>query len=85
MFKKIFNFVLFACYLTSLTEPSKTIYFKLIKFRGEDGCIQANVTEHIAYRFGAKEGTCIQNGCNVYFGQKYIPFCCMTEGYKCSL
>lgn len=66
----------------NIVSPNK-IYYKMMKLSGKKGCVQASVSQTIAHRFGATIGTCAEQKCFEYKGQRVIPFCCSVEGYGC--
>ena len=60
-----------------------TTYFKFIKHKNKNLCVEANTTQRVANTFNAIPGFCSQQNCTIYKGVYTLPFCCKVYGYEC--
>ena len=66
-----------------VTASQKSIHHKMINISGKKSCVEAVVSSSTASRFGAHNGSCAEEGCHYYKGERYIPFCCSVTGFGC--
>lgn len=69
----------------TVATSQQDIYHKIVKISGKRGCVEAIVTPHTASRFGAIKGSCAEQQCYHFKGERYIPFCCSIKGFGCEL
>ena len=67
----------------NVLSSQEGIYHKIVKISGKIGCVEAIVKYNTASRFGAIKGSCSEQGCYHYKGERYIPFCCSIKGFEC--
>ena len=60
-----------------------TTYFKFIKHKNKNGCVEANTSQRVANTFNAIQGFCNEQNCTKLKGTYTLPFCCKVYGYEC--
>ena len=79
--RSVYSFVL----TFTIARSHQGIYHKIVKISGKKGCVEAVVSPHTASRFGAIKGSCADQECYHYKGERFIPFCCSIKGFGCEL
>jgi len=65
------------------SKGNYTTYFKFIKHKNKNGCVEANTTQRVANTFNAIPGFCHEQNCTKFKGTYTLPFCCKVYGYEC--
>lgn len=66
------------------SKGNETTFFKFIKHKNKNGCVEANTTQRVANTFNAIPGSCSQQNCSIYRGTYRLLFCCKVNGYECN-
>lgn len=78
-----FNFIIYLFLFPSNHITDINTYHKKIRFNNQNRCVQTNTTKEKATKYNAKLGSCIENNCNKYKGNLYIPNIGIVEGFQC--
>lgn len=82
-YKMIFTKLIYFLLAFDSKGNKTTTYFKFIKHKNKNGCVEANTTQRVANTFNAIPGFCSQQNCTIYKGVYTLPFCCKVYGYEC--
>jgi len=59
-------------------------YYKRVIVDGMDMCVQAKVSDIVGRKMKGTPGTCADIDCDLYKGERSIPFVGLVQGYYCA-